>query len=538
MGLLAAMPRRRISKMKKTLHLSLIGASVLVLLEAALVSCQMGLTPPKGNVDIQSLASNGSLNICISWPAGTFDDPRLSSTLAPPDGGGFDLPFTVAADGLSATATASLEQGDYVWNLELYDGNVKVFCVTDTVRTFADFSTDASLQLAAGGKNQSGKLQLTFTPRMDSPIGISLAGQLRVLSFGESMTVAATPAQSVDWYQWYLNGNPVSGATSSRVAVGPTLAPDYYRLTVMVGKRNVLSSATAEFDVIPEPPFRAFGTKGNGVGHFCGPVGVAVDSSGRIYVADAAGNRIVRVNDMSGAGWTSYGSFGSGIGRFSGPAGIALDSSGRIYVSDVINNRIVRIDDMTGSGWISYGGSRSGPGQFLGPAGVAVDACSRIYVSDVGNSRIIRINDMSGAGWTALGSFGNGVAQFSIPGGIALDPSGHIYVADSGNSRLVRMEDMSGAGWTAFGSRGSGAGQFNRPYGIALDASGRIYAVDSSNSRLVRMNDMSGSGWLAYGNQGGGAEQFTYPGGIAIDSNCRIYVADTGNSRITDFSLP
>lgn len=83
-------------------------------------------------------------------------------------------------------------------------------------------------------------------------------------------------------------------------------------------------------------------------------------------------------------------------------------SSAGIFVTGDGNSRIVRIDDMTGTGWTTFGHSGSGVNQFNSPRAVVVDAAGKIYVADLGNSRIVRMNDMTGAGWTTLGSRGWG----------------------------------------------------------------------------------------------------------------------------------
>src|SRR5271166_4168485 len=83
--------------------------------------------------------------------------------------------------------------------------------------------------------------------------------------------------------------------------------------------------------------------------------------------------RILRSDDLSGTNAIAYGTQGSGVGQFYGPQGIALDSSGRIYIADLYNNRIVRIDDLNGTNWSSYGVYGTGAGQFLSPQTVSVD---------------------------------------------------------------------------------------------------------------------------------------------------------------------
>ena len=109
------------------------------------------------------------------------------------------------------------------------------------------------------------------------------------------------------------------------------------------------------------------------------------------YFSDS--QQIHRSDDINGTNLISY-----GAGQFYGANGIALDSAGRIYIADTYHSRIVRIDDMSGKNFVSYGGTYgSGPGAFNNPAGIALDPAGRIYVLDSGNYRVVRIDDMSGA---------------------------------------------------------------------------------------------------------------------------------------------
>jgi DNA-binding beta-propeller fold protein YncE len=106
---------------------------------------------------------------------------------------------------------------------------------------------------------------------------------------------------------------------------------------------------------------------GGGGGYIFFPTAVK-----HIYVADAGNNRIVRMNNMTGAGWTAFGAGGSGVGQFSVPLGIFVDDAGKIYVADSRNDRIVRMNDMTGAGWTTFGTTGSGTDQFSGPSGIFV----------------------------------------------------------------------------------------------------------------------------------------------------------------------
>ncbi len=287
-----------------------------------------------------------------------------------------------------------------------------------------------------------------------------------------------------------------------------------------------------------------------------------------VYIVDSRNDRIVRIDDMTGAGWTVLGTRGTGTNQFADPYGIAIDQAGRIYVTDTGNDRIVRVDDMSGAAWVTFGGRGAGMHQFSSPRGIAVDQTGRIYVVDGGNDRIVRFDDMTGAGWITLGSRGGQANQFLDPAGIALDQSGRIYIIDFGNSRLVRMDNLTGAGWFVQGPRiqvpiaqtfvggpvgiavdravrvhvtelrhsvsrftlpnmfdltgmgirspGNGVGQFASPTGVAVDAADRIYVADTDNRRVIRSDNMRAAGWVALGAEGRGTNQFDRPIGIAV----------------------
>ncbi|MDI6809674.1 MAG: hypothetical protein QME66_11940 [Candidatus Eisenbacteria bacterium] len=90
-----------------------------------------------------------------------------------------------------------------------------------------------------------------------------------------------------------------------------------------------------------------WGSYGNGDGEFNGPRGIAVGPGGHIFVTQGEspsyGSRIQKFK-WDGTFVASTGAHGSGVRQFNSPRGIALDGSGRVYVADSGNNRIVRLD--------------------------------------------------------------------------------------------------------------------------------------------------------------------------------------------------
>jgi len=242
--------------------------------------------------------------------------------------------------------------------------------------------------------------------------------------------------------------------------------------------------------------------------------------------------QILRSDDLQGTNLISYGTQGSDVGQFYGAYGIALDSAGRIYIADTYNGRIVRIDDMNGTNWASFGTYGSDVGQFNNPMAISIDSAGRIYVMDTGNSRLVRMDDMSGTNWTTMSSVGSGVGQFAqYLAPVAFDASGRIYVADAG--RIVRMDDMNGTNWTTLTQSpviNSYIYSLQSPQGVAVDAAGKIYILDAGSYQpaLIRVDDMTGANWTSIY-----LGSTSTPHSIAVDSSGMVLVGG-GGAQIVD----
>lgn len=302
---------------------------------------------------------------------------------------------------------------------------------------------------------------------------------------------------------------------------------------------------------------------GSGTGVlFNGPAGVTVDRNNNIYIADFFNNAIrkatlagaVTILAGSGSGGANDGT--GAAASFFGPLGVAVDLSGNVYVADCINNLIRTItpggvvSTLAGSGQASF---TDGPGisaEFNGPRGIAVDSNGVIYVADTGNHRIRKITlgnmvtTLAGDG-TAGFTDGSGTgAQLASPQGVTADASGNLYIADTGNHSIRKITaagvvtTLVGNGTAGF-SDGTGTGaQFNTPYGIAVDMNGDIYVVDGLNHRIRKVTTLgvvtsvAGSGAPGFIDGTGTAAQFNTPFGIGIDSNNNFYIGDPNNHRI------
>ena len=165
--------------------------------------------------------------------------------------------------------------------------------------------------------------------------------------------------------------------------------------------------------------------------------GLAVDAADNVYVADRQLNTISSVTPvgvvtlLAGTAGVRGGGDGQGsAAQFSYPMGLALDSVGNLYVADAGNYTIRKISPkglvITLAGLAGSPGSADGlmsAARFSNPEGVAVDSAGNVYVADTGNYTIRKITP-AGQVSTVVGAAG--LTQFVagvLPGGL-MAPTG------------------------------------------------------------------------------------------------------------------
>lgn len=234
--------------------------------------------------------------------------------------------------------------------------------------------------------------------------------------------------------------------------------------------------------------------------------GIDFDPEGNMIGVNWQNNRLVKfTNPADLSVYTTLGTQGSGALQFDNPTDVAIDSTGRIYVADAGNQRIVRMDDFTGAGWTTLDvssvvtPSSDGMDITIGPDG-------KIYFSARLDDIVACADDMADTNIEWYGDYINSIND------VKLDDEGRIYIVDGAHDRIVRIDDISGAGRVEFGEVGTGMNQFDGPIAISLDRSGRIYVLDTSNSRICRFDDMTGDNWTTFGTAGDGVGQFVEDG--------------------------
>lgn len=255
-----------------------------------------------------------------------------------------------------------------------------------------------------------------------------------------------------------------------------------------------------------------------GYARFQTPMGLATDANGNAYVADMDNHTIRRVAPdgtvTTVAGTPGVSGKTDGIGtsaQFHSPIGVALDASGNIYVADSGNNTIRKITPSglvsTLAGTAGTSGTTDGLGSaalFNYPRSLTVDkSTGTIYVSDSGNHTIRKIaadgtvTTLAGMAGTNGSSDGAGIsAMFYWPFGLALDGSGNLYVADTSNNTIRKIALSTGFVTTASGTTGvSGSlddsliyALYWYPTGLTIDDAGNIYVADTGNSLIRKIS--------------------------------------------------
>ena len=268
-----------------------------------------------------------------------------------------------------------------------------------------------------------------------------------------------------------------------------------------------------------------------------------------LFAASAAADIAYRIDTVAGSGWVGDNGPATSAVLFQAE-GLASDSRGNLYVADAVNHRVRKITPAgvittfagTGVAGFSGDGGPAAGAQLNSPYGLAVDGIGQVYIADLGNARV-RLVDLNGniqtvAGGGALpaGGANEGSAAtllaLSAPRNIAWDGSGSLYISDFSGQRVYRLASdgtlttAAGTGVAGFSGDGMAArnAQLSYPAAVAVDRSGALYIGDTQNHLIRKLVN----GTISTVARAAAAT------GMAVDAVGNLYVADQSGGQILE----
>lgn len=298
---------------------------------------------------------------------------------------------------------------------------------------------------------------------------------------------------------------------------------------------------------------------------FRGPVGIAVDSAGNVYVADY-GNQIIRKVTSSGVVTTLAGSPGvsgstdgnGAAARFGGPEHLTI-TGGNLYVAEISNHTIRKVtlsgEVTTFAGLAGANAEVDGTGsaaRFSYPYSIASDSSGNVFVGEKGYATLRKITPAGVvttlAGTAGVWGFADGTgpaAKFDSIDGLCAAPDGAVLLVD--HNHVVRRVTPAGVVTTIAGSvptRGSADGtgtdaSFSDPSGMAVNSAGELLVADSFNHAIRKVTSAgvvttyAGTAGSSGSDDGPVASaKFNYPRDVAVDGSGNVWVADSQNRMV------
>ncbi len=341
----------------------------------------------------------------------------------------------------------------------------------------------------------------TVATGISAPTGVALdaAGRLYVASSSATTGVRA----------------PSTAGLTVELVAAMDVASNPAGVLFLVAPHSIQKLAGANLTTIAGTPnFAAYGNGGPAVSaRLSGPVAIARDGGGNLYIAEQGANRIRKV---ASNGQISI--LAGDAAQLNSPSGIAVDAAGTVYFSDTANNRVERV---------SAGGVVSTVvGNLKAPTCLRVAVDGSLFICDTGNDRVVKI--------TPSGALVLAAANVTKPAGLAVANDGSFYV--SSGQQVVQV--------SAAGASTVAAAALSAPAGLALDSSYELLIAESGKNRIIKLGAagvvtvLAGTGQAGFGGDGAAASTalLNDPVDLAVDAAGNILIADSANNRVRELN--
>lgn len=238
-------------------------------------------------------------------------------------------------------------------------------------------------------------------------------------------------------------------------------------------------------------------------GSFATPSGLALDKAGNLFVAETGAHAIRKigpdgtVTTLAGDGVAGFRDGPASQARFNGPIGVAVDDKGNVFVADTYNDRIRVISSdgqvrtLAGRDMPGFADGQGSAAAFDTPTGIAIDRLGRLLVADAGNKAIRRVEPDGRVSTLAHTDPADGTDLLQGIVGLAPTWDGFVYLASYRRGRIVEMAPsgalrvLAGPGATI---DGNAALPLTGPAGVAVDSSGALYVADATAYAIRKLS--------------------------------------------------
>jgi sugar lactone lactonase YvrE len=233
------------------------------------------------------------------------------------------------------------------------------------------------------------------------------------------------------------------------------------------------------------------------------PSGLVLDAAGNLFVADTGANTIRKISPdgivttLAGDGAAGYRDGPAATARFNGPIGVAADDKGNVYVADSYNDRIRvitpegRVRTLAGQDAPGFADGQGAAAAFDTPTGIALNRHGVLLVADSGNNAIRKIEKDGRVSTLARTDPNDGAGLLQGIIGLAPTWDGFVYIASYRRGRIVEMSPagslrvLAGPGSTI---DGNAALPLTGPAGLAIDGAGGLYIADASAYAIRKLS--------------------------------------------------